>query len=807
MPSGVRSITQKLLRWPILVVVFTVLTVEFIGYCFVRLCIRVFELSSSLRHRSVKRSLDAATDFVSWVAAARQLDQLEGREGWKRSEESPFYDRMLIKQHMQTMRTYREQGDMQQLMAILRVIFSTYNVGGINNHQLYNETHFGTKFLIHDFLQVVIESTILIRDAHDIALDVRRDFFRHARKWYGHTGLLLSGGAALGYYHIGVIKALLEARCLPRFLSGSSAGSLMCSFLSVRTDAEVMHDLCVPESERFFRACEEPFCTKLTRYLKYGFFFDKDHWRELMRANITKGDTTFLEAYKRTGRVINIAVTGTSKYSPPVLLNYKTTPDVVIWSAVLASSAFPSVLAPIELMVKDPLTNELAAFHLHGRAFVDGTIKGDIPIKQMGKQWNCNFFIVSQVNPHLIPLFFAQSGGTGRPAPHLGSKASSGQRGGFVLAMFEKLLKLEMKKWFQLMADLDVLPEFFGVDWRFIWLQKLTGTVTIVPSAPIWAYFRLISDPNYSRMQHYILEGERATWCKLLRISNHYRLEKLLLDCAHFLDSEKSKQLGIPIPRPKFQHTNQGEIQARLPVAKGSMDMRGETMMATEDTETIDEEGDESKQPMTSSSGGESRSRQSSRKKKQKQRASHQLRRQQREPPASTQQDSTSSPPPSSSSASNSSRSSPHPRVVAASDDEADNEHTSYIPAASPDAPSIAVAADSHTHTTSSSEGESNAAASSSSLPASMSLTAELLQQYVPTWRRGLGLDSDTDIDATDEDEAAERDATPSQHQHQQPQPTSSSSINNNGNNSHHHRRRKSGGKQAGAAQQAETIQ
>jgi len=33
------------------------------------------------------------------------------------------------------------------------------------------------------------------------------------------------------------------------------------------------------------------------------------------------------------------------------------------------------------------------------RPVFDGTIKHDIPIKEMSKLWGCNYFIVSQVNP------------------------------------------------------------------------------------------------------------------------------------------------------------------------------------------------------------------------------------------------------------------------------------------------------------------------------------------------------------------------------------------------------------------------
>lgn len=155
--------------------------------------------------------------------------------------------------------------------------------------------------LVHDFITAVLESTILVRDAEEVSLQTRREFFRRARKWYGRTALMLSGGAANGYFHIGVIKVLIEARCMPQILSGASAGSLISSFLSVRSDAEVLRDLCVPEAERYFRACEEPFCTKLSRWMRTGYAFDKQHWIGLMREHITKGDTTFLEAYQMTG--------------------------------------------------------------------------------------------------------------------------------------------------------------------------------------------------------------------------------------------------------------------------------------------------------------------------------------------------------------------------------------------------------------------------------------------------------------------------------------------------------------------------
>ncbi len=45
--------------------------------------------------------------------------------------------------------------------------------------------------------------------------------FKQLSRTYGRTALLLSGGAALGMYHIGVVKALYEANLLPKVWTGS----------------------------------------------------------------------------------------------------------------------------------------------------------------------------------------------------------------------------------------------------------------------------------------------------------------------------------------------------------------------------------------------------------------------------------------------------------------------------------------------------------------------------------------------------------------------------------------------------------
>lgn len=50
--------------------------------------------------------------------------------------------------------------------------------------------------------------------------------------------MLLSGGAVMGMYHIGVMLAMKEAGIKPRIIAGSSAGSIIASCVAVRNPEE-----------------------------------------------------------------------------------------------------------------------------------------------------------------------------------------------------------------------------------------------------------------------------------------------------------------------------------------------------------------------------------------------------------------------------------------------------------------------------------------------------------------------------------------------------------------------------------------
>lgn len=106
--------------------------------------------------------------------------------------------------------------------------------GGINNSNLYNHTKIGTKSLIEEFNNEIIECIKVVAAKIDpnidpVHLKEKMEFFKDLRQSLGNTALLLSGGAALGMYHIGVLKALYETGLLPRIITGASSGSIMAS--------------------------------------------------------------------------------------------------------------------------------------------------------------------------------------------------------------------------------------------------------------------------------------------------------------------------------------------------------------------------------------------------------------------------------------------------------------------------------------------------------------------------------------------------------------------------------------------------
>ena len=529
-----------LLRFPLLLAILAILGLELFFYTVCRCFVVAWEFA--LRgHRAAHARLAAARTYDEWLAAATDLDRLEGKAGVS----AGGYDRDLVERLRDELQagvweTARQPASSRDASRLRRALLNVCvpNLAGLDDERHYAMNHAGVNRDIEEYLKQVIGALRRMRDTPLLKPEAKRRLFRRLMHNYGRTALCLSGGASNGYYHLGVIRALARQGLVPRIISGSSAGSLIGSLLCSRTDEELLAALEPDWTKRLFTPCEEPIWVKITRFLRTGVVFDAEIWRAKMNAITHDADLTFLESYRRTGRVMNISVFDGSRTSK--LLSYQNAPNVVMSSAVLCSSAVPKLLPKGELFQKEP-SGEVHPYHAMGQFWADGSFKDDIPLDELHKRFRVNYSVVSQVEPHVIPFYFQHRGSAGSPSSHRGGH---GWRGGFLSAYLEHFWKLDMKKWLTILRDFDLLPRVFGVDWGFLFLQKIKGCVTIVPKFNIWDCVNLISDPG-DRMHHYTLEGERVTWKKIGMLRNRNMIERELANCLKHLAAESDDEGGM----------------------------------------------------------------------------------------------------------------------------------------------------------------------------------------------------------------------------------------------------------------------
>ncbi|KDQ64534.1 hypothetical protein JAAARDRAFT_28179 [Jaapia argillacea MUCL 33604] len=509
-----------ILRWPLLLLIFLFISVEFGFYVLIRQLVNAKEWVSAWRGRKglLRKRLRGARNYQEWKDAATTLDEYMHFNEWKTVDEDPFYDWRLVRKVRRSLRNLREKNDVRGVLGVLETCIRT-NFAGIESSRLYSETFFGTKTLIEEYITEQETAFQYIRDSISLSNEEKRRFFKTANTNLGTSALCLSGGASFGYYHVGVVKAFLDADLLPRVITGTSAGGLIAALACTRTDAELKH-LLVPELAHRITACEEPFPVWFKRFLNTGARFDSLAWAR-KACFFTRGSLTFKEAYIKTGRALNISVIPADRHSPTKLLNYMTAPDTVIWSALLASAAVPGILNPVVLMQK--LKDGRIVPWNWGSKFKDGSLRVDIPLQSLNLYFNVTHPVVSQVNPHVHLFFFAPRGSAGKPVAHSKGK---GWRGNFLLSAAEQWLKLELTKNFKVIRDLELLPQILGQDWSSVFLQRFEGAVTIWPRTRFMDWIRILSDPDPAELERMIRVGQMVTWPKLHMIENRSRLEK-----------------------------------------------------------------------------------------------------------------------------------------------------------------------------------------------------------------------------------------------------------------------------------------
>lgn len=368
----------------------------------------------------------------------------------------------------------------------------------------------------------VEKSLKFILETKQMHLDEKRELFKSLHANYGRTALCLSGGATFAYYHFGVVKALLEEDLLPDVITGTSGGALVAGLVATRTNEE-LKQLLVPALAYRITACSDPFLTWLRRWYTTGARFDSVDWAK-KSAWFTHGSMTFREAYERTGRILNVSCVPADPHSPTMLCNYLTSPDCVVWSAVLASAAVPGILNPVVLMMKQ--RDGTLVPYSFGHKWKDGSLRTDIPLKALNLHFNVNFTIVSQVNPHINLFFFSSRGSVGQPVTH---RKGRGWRGGFLGTAAEQYIKLDMTKWLKILRQLELLPRLLGQDWSQIWLQQgFGGTITIWPRSVAMDFAHILTDPTPARLARMLHEGQQSAFPTVKFVANRLKIERLV---------------------------------------------------------------------------------------------------------------------------------------------------------------------------------------------------------------------------------------------------------------------------------------
>jgi TAG lipase/steryl ester hydrolase/phospholipase A2/LPA acyltransferase len=464
------------------------------------------------------------------VASSRRASNSISREKEKEKEKARTtdwyapYDKALIEEQLRLLRARRASGDVEEMMFGLRadILRNIGNLADIGRR--LHEPLWGVPKCVREYIDETREQLRLIAREHDVPVTEKLAFLQETRHCFGRTALLLSGGGTLGTFHVGVARALSSRGCLPRVLVGSSVGSIVAAIVSSRTPDELEeffseeHFWDLLPDMTFFSGRD--FFTSVAHLMRTGALHDIDFFQRCLRALL--GDLTFQEAYDRSGgRILCVCVCATRAGEKPRLLTYLTSPHVVVWSAVAASCAFPSLFPPQPLIAK----SRDGAFvpwqpegKLGPRRWRDGSLENDLPMKELSELFNVNYFLVSQTNPHIVPI--------------LRVKKWFASLGPFC-AVAAQFLESEWRH--RCRQVLDLAPGLDALDFAKLFGQEWEGNVTVVMQFG-WRHMRKIaSNPTREFLYETAAMGERELWPKLATIESNCGIEMELDACVKTL--------------------------------------------------------------------------------------------------------------------------------------------------------------------------------------------------------------------------------------------------------------------------------
>ncbi len=490
-------------------------------------------MRNSGKLKKLKGQMNNSTNYIEWRDAAIEHDELSGQKRWREVDQTTQYDYSQIRVRLDRLRSLRARHDYHGLLFTLNEGIHG-NMGGMGRSGLYQRAKFGTKRLIEQYIDEIDDSLRFLAelDTDEISIQQKLDFFYRANICFGRSALMLSGGGVLGFYHLGVVKALMDENLLPRVVSGSSAGSLIAGTLGTHTDKELEH---------FYDSANVHFEAEREASVFSRMFFGANpqvdvHDLEKIIARLIP-NMTFQEAYEKTGRQISITVAPAEPHQRSRLLNAITSPNVYVRSAVLASCAVPGVFPAVMLMAKN--SHGEAQPYLPSRKWVDGSIADDLPAKRLSRLFSTNHYIVSMVNPLAIP-FLSNDREPSKLRSALGSLGIGVGRE--LLNFYRGLVQKEGDQWPRLNMFLNSIHSLMD--------QEYSGDINIVPSFRWYNPGKVLSHLSEKDLLDLMSGGEHSAYPNIESIRICTKISRTMEELLHRFEYGDLRP-GVAVDKPR----------------------------------------------------------------------------------------------------------------------------------------------------------------------------------------------------------------------------------------------------------------
>ena len=470
-----------------------------------------------------------AASYEEWKQAAIEHDEASGALRWKQMDQSSRYDFVSIRARLDHLRNLRARHDDRALLFTLNEGIHG-NMGGMGASPLYGKAKLGTKTLIEDYVEEISLALehLASPDVDSISFEEKLDFFQRASHCFGRSALMMSGSGTLLYFHLGVARALWRERLLPDIISGSSGGAFVGSVVCASTDREL--DELFEVGIHHDRDERKGLLARVLAVVGTDRITADDIWQALEEF---LPDLTFDEAFRRTGRHMNVPVAPAENHQKSRLLNADTSPNVFMREAVLASTAIPGFFPSVVLTAKNDQGERQA--YLSSRKWVDGSLSEDLPAKRLARLYGVNHYIVSQTNPYVIPFIDATKRKTDAVSEvkyAMIDTARAWINAG--AAILEKPLGLVPDVQRLASSALSIIN------------QSYMGDITISPLSKLHNPLKALSWRSHEEIRKLVEDGERATWPRIERIRTQTRISRTLDPILRDYEEQHIEQYGKP---------------------------------------------------------------------------------------------------------------------------------------------------------------------------------------------------------------------------------------------------------------------